>query len=248
MKQMRLISPVVSSRNVVSLIDLVNGAKANEQEAEEECRSANASCRYPFQSTRSEPHIVLMPPAGQAPRAALRTIASAWPHDPFHPNLQMSVFLKSLATHPNLKQEQVDIVKALHSGVIARRVSACRFVDILACVKADLLVFVAVSAKRENAKAGVVPEDVREAAVGNRDVSAGHRATVVEALLWGLVNAIRVESSARICWSCRTCTINDDNCSASLRLTRTDIATPLTYRTCHITFGKSRGDLSCNRA
>ena len=56
-------------------------------------------------------------------------------------------------------------------------------------VKADLLVFVAVSAERENTEAGVVPEDVREAAVGNRDVSAGHRATVVEALLWDLVNA-----------------------------------------------------------
>ncbi|KAH7101475.1 hypothetical protein BKA62DRAFT_830050 [Auriculariales sp. MPI-PUGE-AT-0066] len=62
-----------------------------------------------------------MPPVGQTPRAALRAIANSWPTDPFHPNLQMGVFLKSLATHPNLKQEHVNIVQALHSGVLAKR-------------------------------------------------------------------------------------------------------------------------------
>ncbi|KZW01180.1 hypothetical protein EXIGLDRAFT_603241 [Exidia glandulosa HHB12029] len=51
----------------------------------------------------------------------MRALADAWPADPFHPNLQLRVFLKSLATHPDLTHDHVRIMRALKGNTLIKR-------------------------------------------------------------------------------------------------------------------------------
>ncbi|KAF9234589.1 hypothetical protein BU15DRAFT_52460 [Melanogaster broomeanus] len=51
----------------------------------------------------------------------LSTIAAAWPTDPFRPNLQLKIFLQSLATHPKLTQDAVQSAKVLLENGVQRK-------------------------------------------------------------------------------------------------------------------------------
>jgi hypothetical protein len=54
----------------------------------------------------------------------LRTIAAAWPTDPFRPNMQLNQFLASLATHPRLTPDAVRSASVLLENGVQHRVSA----------------------------------------------------------------------------------------------------------------------------
>ncbi|KAF8556772.1 hypothetical protein OG21DRAFT_1596292 [Imleria badia] len=43
----------------------------------------------------------------------LKTIAAAWPTDPFRPNMQLKTFFESLATHPRLTPDAVQSARVL---------------------------------------------------------------------------------------------------------------------------------------
>jgi len=51
----------------------------------------------------------------------LSIIATAWPKDPFRPNMQLANFLQSLATHPNLTPNAVEAAVALQSNAIMQK-------------------------------------------------------------------------------------------------------------------------------
>ncbi|KAG9311083.1 hypothetical protein JVU11DRAFT_8990 [Chiua virens] len=43
----------------------------------------------------------------------LKTIAAAWPTDPFRPNMQLKTFLASLTTHPRLTSDAAQSARVL---------------------------------------------------------------------------------------------------------------------------------------
>lgn len=53
----------------------------------------------------------------------LRTIAAAWPTDPFRPNMQLKKLLESLSEHPRLTPDAVQSARALLENGVQRRVS-----------------------------------------------------------------------------------------------------------------------------
>ncbi|KAH0833970.1 hypothetical protein J3R83DRAFT_11188 [Lanmaoa asiatica] len=54
----------------------------------------------------------------------LRTIAAAWPTDPFRPNMQLKNFLESLSTHPRLSPDAVQSARVLLENGVQHRVRA----------------------------------------------------------------------------------------------------------------------------
>ena len=54
--------------------------------------------------------------------AQLKNIAKAWQYDPLHPNYQLSTFLDSLASHPNLTKEAVKAAQALKDDAAKKKV------------------------------------------------------------------------------------------------------------------------------
>lgn len=61
----------------------------------------------------------------------LRTIAAAWPTDPFRPNVQLKVFLESLSTHPRLSPEAVRSARVLSEDGVQHKVSPSLVVSFL---------------------------------------------------------------------------------------------------------------------
>ena len=55
-------------------------------------------------------------------RQQLHRVAAKWPRDPFRPNLQLRVFLESLANHPNLTLQAATAASALQEGQFHRKV------------------------------------------------------------------------------------------------------------------------------
>lgn len=53
----------------------------------------------------------------------LRSIAAAWPTDPFRPNLQLKNFLESLSAHPRLTPDAVQSARVLLENGVQHRVS-----------------------------------------------------------------------------------------------------------------------------
>src|ERR1700730_5275539 len=53
---------------------------------------------------------------------AMRSVADAWPADPFRPNLQLKQLFRHLADHPNLNAGAVHAAIALRQGVMAKKV------------------------------------------------------------------------------------------------------------------------------
>ncbi|KAI4520225.1 hypothetical protein FB107DRAFT_289564 [Schizophyllum commune] len=51
----------------------------------------------------------------------LNAIANKWVQDPFRPHLQLSFFLRSLATHPRLTPEAVNAARALQENVAYKK-------------------------------------------------------------------------------------------------------------------------------
>ncbi|EPS94602.1 hypothetical protein FOMPIDRAFT_1054949 [Fomitopsis schrenkii] len=54
-------------------------------------------------------------------RQQLQRVAAKWPTDPFRPNLQLRVFLESLAKHPNLTLQAAAAAGALQEGQFHRK-------------------------------------------------------------------------------------------------------------------------------
>ena len=52
----------------------------------------------------------------------LKQVAQSWPTDPFRPNMQISNFFQSLATHPDLTPEAVRAAQALQNGELQKQV------------------------------------------------------------------------------------------------------------------------------
>ena len=52
----------------------------------------------------------------------LSITATAWPKDPFRPNMQLANFMQSLATHPNLTPNAVEAAVALQRNAIMQKV------------------------------------------------------------------------------------------------------------------------------
>ena len=55
----------------------------------------------------------------------MQQIARRWPEDPFRPNVQLKVFLASLAEHPNLTPAAVRNMRALEQDEFKKKVSIC---------------------------------------------------------------------------------------------------------------------------
>ena len=55
----------------------------------------------------------------------MQQIARRWPEDPFRPNVQLKVFLASLAEHPNLTPAAVRNMRALEQDEFKKKVSTC---------------------------------------------------------------------------------------------------------------------------
>ncbi|KAG8215221.1 hypothetical protein J3R82DRAFT_8764 [Butyriboletus roseoflavus] len=53
----------------------------------------------------------------------LKSIAAAWPADPFRPNMQLKTFFESLATHPRLSPAVVQSARVLVDNGVQHRVS-----------------------------------------------------------------------------------------------------------------------------
>lgn len=64
--------------------------------------------------------------ANQAQNLAgqLLKVSTAWPKDPFRPNLQLPVFFESLAKHPRLTPASVKASEALLNNRVSAKVSA----------------------------------------------------------------------------------------------------------------------------
>ncbi|KAF8130272.1 hypothetical protein EV363DRAFT_1219193 [Boletus edulis] len=60
-----------------------------------------------------------MAPSKYAQR--LKSVAAAWPTDPFRPNLQLKTFFESLATHPHLTPNAVQSANVLLENGIQHR-------------------------------------------------------------------------------------------------------------------------------
>lgn len=60
--------------------------------------------------------------AGNKLAHKLSNIATAWPKDPFRPNMQLANFMQSLAAHPNLTPKAVEAAAALQSNAIMQKV------------------------------------------------------------------------------------------------------------------------------
>ena len=58
---------------------------------------------------------------------ALKRIASSWPADPVHPNMQLRNFFLSLADHPNLTAEAVKATQALRNNELMYKVCCVIF-------------------------------------------------------------------------------------------------------------------------
>lgn len=54
----------------------------------------------------------------------LRSVAAAWPADPFRPNMQLKTLLDSLSTHPRLSPDVVQSARVLLENGVQHRVSA----------------------------------------------------------------------------------------------------------------------------
>ncbi len=52
----------------------------------------------------------------------LGAIAHTWIVDPFRPNIQLKMFLESLATHPRLTPQAVTSARALRDNEMAKKV------------------------------------------------------------------------------------------------------------------------------
>ena len=61
-----------------------------------------------------------MPPSNVSQK--LSALAGTWPKDPLRPNLQLTNFLKSLATHPNLTEDAVQATQDLQHNVVLKKV------------------------------------------------------------------------------------------------------------------------------
>ena len=55
----------------------------------------------------------------------MQKIAGRWAEDPFRPNVQLKIFLTSLADHPSLTPAAVRAARALENDEFKKEVSAC---------------------------------------------------------------------------------------------------------------------------
>lgn len=116
----------------------------------------------------------------------LSITATAWPKDPFRPNMQLANFLQSLATHPNLTPNAVEAALTLQSNAIMQKV---RFMT--SHHSRDLRCILSVPTITKDAAASFTTPILHPSRRSTRKEFARHWPSLVEGFLWDMVVVFR---------------------------------------------------------